>query len=195
MKKLILASSGNHILKFTRQLAKGTGIYFPTNINAPFSVIKKDGRYYIRIRENDAWHYPAWDGIDDGFRTITDATSWLNNHDWENATTYHIEPLNDSGSTLREEFIDAMNSLGFSKSTDDLYGDIPVYETEIQGDDVFNYMRIRAMCYEDGVVVDYWINGKRLSDSKKPKDTSNIKQMMRSINRMIDKFNTSQAKD
>ena len=174
-------------ITFSPRRQYGIQMYFSKE-STKFSIYvdPEDSRYYIRIRDNDSWRYPAWDGVTDGFRTLGEAQDWLNKHDWENATVYHIDVDTDIQSQYDAEFQDAMNMLGLEKDTDPFYSNTDVYKMSVITDSG-KYIDVRVIKYDDVLEVDYWIDNKRVPNSSKPADTSNISKTVRNIERMFKK--------
>ena len=156
-----------------------------------FSVLqhKDDNKYYIRIRENDEWRYPTWYDVQDGFRTLKDAQDWLSQHDWENATSDHIDVDGEALESYKNEVVEAMQMLGFNRNTDSFFSDkdLPVYDLEVTTESG-NDIHVRVMQFADGITVIYWVNGKRLPPSSVPADTNNVSRTIRNIERMLKKY-------
>lgn len=73
---------------FERKRQNGMEVYyFPDS--EKISVICLDGKYYIRIKDGDAWKYPLWKS--EGFRSFDDACFWLDLNDWKNANIDRID--------------------------------------------------------------------------------------------------------
>lgn len=173
-------------ITFSPRRQFGIPMYFSKD-NPNFSIVMQNNRYYIRILENREWVYPSWDEAIDGFRTLSDAQTWLNKHDWENATSSSIDNNKDAESKYESDFIDAMKLLGLEKSTDAFYDGEDVYTLSTvtdSGDDLY----IRVIKYSDTIAVDYWINNKLLPSSAKPADTLNISKTVRNIEHMMNKY-------
>lgn len=200
----ILASK----ITFSPRRQYGINMYFPNNLEASdgegygkYSVIKEDFgeglKYYIRIYEDREWKYPAWDGADNGFRTLQDAQEWLSKRDWINATSQHIDIDEEYESKQLSEFIDAMEMLGFTKSTSEFYdADHNVYELEVELDEetVLGYpkkLAVRAIYFEEEIAVDYWLDLRRIPNSAKPPNSANIAKTIRNIETMLKKYNYS----
>lgn len=166
----------------------GIKMYFSKE-TPKYSVIFDDElhRYFIRIRENDSWEYPAWDGVDGGFRTLKDAQQFLAMHDWENADSLHIKPDKEYAQHRLSEFKDAMNMLGMEKSSDPVYSDEDVYVSHITTESGV-YLDVRVIYYTDTIAVDYWVDGKRLPNYAKPPDTTDIARTIRNIEKMMAKY-------
>ena len=173
-------------ITFSPRRQFGIPMYFSKD-NPNFSIVMQNNRYYIRILENREWVYPSWDEAIDGFRTLSDAQTWLNKHDWENATSSHIDNNKDAENKYESDFIDAMKLLGLEKSTDAFYDNEDVYTLSTVTDSGSD-MYIRVIKYPDTIAVDYWINNKRLPNSAKPADTLNIARTIRNIERMMNKY-------
>lgn len=175
-------------ITFSPRRQYGIQMYFSKE-STKFSIYvdPEDNRYYIRIWDNDSWQYPAWDGATDGFRTLGEAQEWLNKHDWENATVYHIDVDEDAQSQYDAEFQDAMNMLGLEQDTDPFWSNLDVYKTSVVTDSG-KYLDVRVMKYDDILSVDYWVDGKRIPNSSKPADTANISKTVRNIERMFKKY-------
>lgn len=176
-------------ITFSPKRQLGIEMYFSKD-TSKISVLKnsEDNRYYIRIWNNDSWHYPAWCGIDEGFRTLKDAQEWLSMHDWENATVYHIEEDDDAYQAYDEEFAEALKMLGFQKSTDNFYTDGPpvydMYMTTDSGTDI----HIQVLAFSDENHINYYVNNKKLPQSSVPKPTRNIARTIRNIETVIRKY-------
>lgn len=173
-------------ITFSPRRQFGIPMYFSKD-NPNFSIVMQNNRYYIRILENREWVYPSWDGAIDGFRTLSDAQTWLNKHDWENATSSRIDNNKDAENKYESDFIDAMKLLGLEKSTNAFYDGEDVYMLSTVTDSGYN-LDIRVIKYSDTLAVDYWINNKLLPSSAKSADTLNISKTVRNIERMMNKY-------
>lgn len=174
-------------ISFSRKNQYGIKMYW-CNETPKFSVIYDEDvhRYFLRIREDDQWKYPYW-APDEGFSRLSDIEDYLSKKNWQDATWRTISDDKMAMYDHFAEFRDAMIFLGFKKVFDQVYGDTPVYEFSIDapGD---KYIQIRAMYFDGEIAVDYWINGKRLSNSQKPRDINNVDKMVRNIEKFLIKF-------
>lgn len=198
----LVASINASKITFSPRNQSGIKLYFSQTPEAvdeegygKYSILQEDFgdglKFYIRIHEDREWKYPAWIGADSGFRTLQDAQEWLSKHGWKNATSQNIEIDTDYSNKYLQEFIDAMELLGFHKSASEFYGkDHNVYEFSTQIKDEFDgtkLIHVRAMYFQEEIAVDYWINGKRVSDWAKPPNTANISKTIGNIEKMLKK--------
>lgn len=201
----LVASITASKITFSPRNQSGIKLYFSQNPEAvdeegygKYSILQEDFgdglRFYIRIHEDREWKYPAWIGADSGFRTLRDAQEWLSKHDWKNATSQNIDIDEEYTNNHLSEFKDAMELLGFTKSSSEFYGkDNNVYELSLELDkkDKFGgkqILGIRCMYFDEEISVDYWINGKRIPASSKPSNTLNIAKTIRNIENMLKKY-------
>ena len=173
-------------LKFLPRNQWGMKIYFtkggPVTEEGygKYSIIKKDFErgdgelYYIRIHENGEWKYPTWSV--GGFRTLNDATHWLNMHDYDNATSTSINRCEDSEASHKEDFIEAMNLLGFKHEFDNTW----LFEND--------NLTARMMYYRDGVVQTYWTGSTHSRIKPSPPDTSDISKLVANFEKMLKKY-------
>lgn len=175
-------------ITFSPKRQYGIQMYFSKE-SPKFSVYvdPDDKRYYIRIWDNNSWVYPSWEGAIDGFRTLGEAQDWLNRHDWEHATSHHIDIDETAQDNYDAEFKDAMKLLGLEKDVDPFWADQDVYKTSVttSAGDVID---VRVILYDDVIAVDYWVNNKRLPDSAKPADTANIAKTIRNVEKIFKKY-------
>ena len=77
-------------IKFSPKNQYSMKMYWSKNTDK-YSVLydENDQKYYLRIWEDNSWHYPFW--AQDGFDTIKDVEDFLNMHKWETATYRSIE--------------------------------------------------------------------------------------------------------
>ena len=178
-------------ITFSPRNQYGIRMYFSPQ-TSKYSVLfdEDSSKYYIRIHDDRGWSYPTWAEAVEGFNTLTDATAWLNRHDWENATKYHIEESEDAASSYEQDFIDSMNMLGFHRTDNSFFEDSLVYEFDSL-DASGALLCIRVIYYLDGPAVIYRVNGKRLPKSSTPPDTPDLARMIRGIERMMKKYNHS----
>lgn len=180
-------------IKFSPKRQHGVEVYFTKDGPytddgyGKYSVIKNSGKYYIRIRDDrvDGWVYPAWTEALDGFRTIKDAENFLNRHDYEASTSTYLAQDPDAEAEHYNQFEDAMQMLGFtSMGGDDSHSWI--YEQQSASDPNDDIV-VRCLYYTDDIVVNYWVNGRRLPASKVPKNTSDIAKTIRNIETVLTK--------
>jgi len=155
-------------IKFSPRNLYGVKYYVSNDPDSHgISVVQKDGRYYIRMWYNDQWVYPygtSWESASDGFTSLKLAANWLSQRDWKNASPKVIDMDIEYNSQYKQEFIDAMELFGFSRSDDPFYKDDLVYvhkeqksENILDGD-----IQIRVLYYDEGPHVTYWVDGRRV---------------------------------
>lgn len=180
-------------IEFKQKRLYGMKIYFAKD-NPDISIIYDESqkKYFIRLWENDEWQYVQWDDAVDGFRTISDVESYMLCHDWKNATKGHIDVDESAQDEHLKDYKEAMTMLGFSKINHPMFADEEAYGLLQQNNtDTTQNLQIRTIYYSDVIAVDYWINGKRLPDYKKPKETADISKTIKNIEKMLTKYGYS----
>lgn len=174
-------------LTFRHSRKYGVPVYFANETNK-YSLCKgDDNRYYIRIWESDIWKYVSWEEAIDGFRTIKDAQTWLNTHNWQDATFSYIEDDPQAVQQYDTDFKDAIKLLGMTKISDPFFKDTDAYEMQGYTEDNKS-IYIRLIRYSDVLDVNYWVDGKRIPTWSKPADTLNIAKTISNIERMLKKY-------
>ena len=188
-------------IKFSPRNAYGIKMYFPDRNRYPdavtesgrgkFSVLydEDEKRYFIRIwvDERNGWSYPTWSDAHGGFPSLSAASDWLSKHDWKNADKDHIERDEDTVSKVKSEYLEAMDMLGFERSTSQFFNDSDtVYEyEEYKSDNILDgYITIRSILFEDGITVITWLSGKRTHSF----DAPSVSKMIRHIEFVLNKY-------
>lgn len=170
------------IITFSPKIEFGIKIYY-SNETPKYSVIQDDdsGKYYIRLRESSQWCYPQWQDIQRGFHTVLDAQTWLNKHNWVDATKNHIDTV--SASSRLSEFVEAVQLFGFKNVEDD------AFRLNFNSDG--HNILVEATYTPDKIKVEYWIDSHKLHDLKTPKNTSNVERTIRNIDCTLSKLGHS----
>ena len=169
-------------IKFSPKNQYGIKMYWSKNTDK-YSVLydENDHKYYLRIWEDDAWHYPFW--AQDGFDTIKDVEDFLNMHKWETATYRSIETDDDIINEQYADFQAAMRLLGFHRSEDPFFSNDIVYEYEMSAKSHTLQMRV---LYEDGIMCPrVWVDYKKVSGLR---DTRDVSRLLRGLEKYIVKY-------
>lgn len=178
-------------IRFSPAVQHGLKIYSATN-SSKYSIIEDSStkKFYIRIISAEdcrSWDYPQW--ASDGFTSIQAAEDFLNNRNWQTATSEKIEKLHSNSANFCEDFKDAMNVLGFmhSKVSGEFLDDAEVYSFRSHGDPKLD-IRITYNDDTHEMQTFAWINEARIPLNKLPRPTTDLSRMIRNTERLISRY-------